>query len=384
MRIDLHSFDRSARTPLHQQLTTLLAKAIEDGVYRPGERIEPERQFMQHGELSYPTVSRALRELANRGLVTRKVGSGTFVTERTADSPATTIKSLGVFYYRLGTPYFDGLMQGVEEAAREFDIDVLPVSTGADPQEEPRIISELVDQQIDALIAIPLGAQMTQRALRAVVEKRQLPVVTVGMVYPQMPCDAVTFNNEHGGWELARHLLELGHERIALVANSLMYPNTTNLDLWQGVVQAHRERDMTFDDNAHIQLPMLFDEQHDRAVADSILSLWDQPADDAPTAVICATDHIARYTTNLLRDAGAEVPGQVSVCGYGDWAVASRFDPALTTVAIPLRRGGREAVRSLVDRKRDPDRNPRERMLDMSVVIRRSTVLPPKRAFTLK
>src|SRR5918996_2250193 len=73
--------DRNAEVPLHQQLSRLLAGQITDGRYRPGQAIPPERQLCALYGVSITTVRQAVLDLADRGLVERAVGRGTFVRE---------------------------------------------------------------------------------------------------------------------------------------------------------------------------------------------------------------------------------------------------------------------------------------------------------------
>jgi DNA-binding LacI/PurR family transcriptional regulator len=371
MKVDLHTIYREAREPLHQQLSTLLREAIQAGVYRPGERIEPERAFIEQGGLSYPTVARAFRDLAADGLVRRQVGAGTFVADE-PPSPNLGIKTLGVFYYHVHTPYFDAVYAGIEAECRLHRIDLITLPSGTDEQSEAKTVQELEERRVDGIIGIPMALPGLQRQLQRQIE-RGIPAVTLGVVLPQLGCDAITFNNEYGAYLAARHLLDLGHERIGLVAPRMRYPQTLPLEILAGLRQARTERGLPGDPPTAL-LPMLFHEQEDREVRKSILSLVH---DNQATALICAADPLARYVTQVLDEAGLRVPQDVSIVGFGDLPLASQLDPPLTTVVWPLQRFGREAVRRVLAQALTPTRPPIHMVLDTSLVIRRSTAQAP-------
>jgi DNA-binding LacI/PurR family transcriptional regulator len=367
MKVDLHTINREAREPLHQQLSTLLRQAIQAGVYKPGERMEPERTFMVEGEMSYPTVSRAFRDLAAEGLIHRRVGAGTFVAdEPPAAHPA--IRTLGVFYYHVHTPYFDAVYAGIEAECRLHRIDLITLPSGTDEQSEAQTVRELEERRVDGIIGIPMALPGLQRQLQLQIE-RGTPAVTLGVVLPQLGCDAITFNNEYGGSLATRHLLELGHERIGLVAPRARYPQTLYLEIQAGMRQARAEQNLSGDPPTAL-LPISFHEREDREVRNSILSLVH---DQRVTALICASDPLARFAMQVLGEAGLRVPDDISIIGFGDLPLAAQLDPPLTTVVWPLHRFGREAVRRVLAQSLTSGRPPIHMVLDTSLVIRRST-----------
>src|SRR5688572_21627107 len=71
--------DRASQVPLHQQLSRVLAEQIAEGRYRPGTAIPPERQLCSLYGVSITTVRQAVLDLAEKGMVERAVGRGTFV-----------------------------------------------------------------------------------------------------------------------------------------------------------------------------------------------------------------------------------------------------------------------------------------------------------------
>ena len=79
------TINRDAGTPLHTQLTELLRGQIEHGELAPGQRLPSERELCDQYGLSRITVRQAMTQLANRGLIHKVVGRGTYVAERSMD-----------------------------------------------------------------------------------------------------------------------------------------------------------------------------------------------------------------------------------------------------------------------------------------------------------
>lgn len=85
------NIDRSSPIPIHHQLKTLIQEQIEGRVWLPGERIPTEQELCRLYDISRSPVRQALNELARDGLLVRRPGLGTFVTDRASAEPAPDI-----------------------------------------------------------------------------------------------------------------------------------------------------------------------------------------------------------------------------------------------------------------------------------------------------
>jgi GntR family transcriptional regulator, arabinose operon transcriptional repressor len=360
MRINLQAIDRSSPEPLHQQLANLLRGAISAGVYKPGDRMESEKQFIDAGGLSYTPVARAFQTLAAEGWVVRRPGSGTYVSGGSDHSPNPVLASIGFFYYRFDTPYFEALFSGVKEECALHGIDVVAAASGLEDESEVKTLHDLERQGVEGIVG-----------LRRLVD-RQMPVVTIEVQMPNICCDTITFNYERGGYEVAQHLRELNHQRIAMVCSAAKYPNTMNFKVLAGVRRAHARIGETYDEHLIHYLPLVFDEQHDQQVPEDLLRFVKK---QRPTAIICTVDSTAHYVMNVLGRDGIRVPEDMSITGFSGSRVSRSFESALTTVALPLERAGTEAVRRLLVQATSAKRYPIEMMLDTQLIIGRSTTL---------
>lgn len=213
-------------------------------------------------------------------------------------------------------------------------------------------------------------------------ERRRLPLVRVDMA-PHRGTPTITIDDRGGAREAARHLVDLGHRRFAIVSAGLAdAPGVLPLTLADAV--AHRRPRVTDQrlrgwhdvlDAAGIE-PLLVSQPNvfadARPAARRLLTLPDRP-----TAVLCLTDVVARDVIATALDLGLRVPGDVSVVGFDDNPLAARTHPALTTVAQDVDAKGRAAagaLRQAIAHHADPAHPaPGDRRLGVRLVVREST-----------
>src|SRR5258705_6725520 len=103
------------RKPKYQQVFDAIKEAIQGGRYEAGQKLPSEALLLDEFGTSRITVIRALRELQQRGLVKRRAGSGTYVTEKAPGGSllfGLLISNLG------GTEIFSPNCQGVAESGQ--------------------------------------------------------------------------------------------------------------------------------------------------------------------------------------------------------------------------------------------------------------------------
>jgi DNA-binding LacI/PurR family transcriptional regulator len=193
------------------------------------------------------------------------------------------------------------------------------------------------------------------------------PVVLLDAFHPGLPC--LRIDDVAGGLMATRHLLELGHERIAFVGD--------RGDSGLGFVSSDHRRDgyrrALRDAGIPIRRELERDGPHGRLVAHRLtreLLALEAP----PTAIFAASDTQALGVLEAAGIEGFDVPGDLSVVGFDDIEVASYV--GLTTVHQPLEESGRRAVERLVAAVGDEDSRPHEERLDLRLEVRRTTAPP--------
>jgi LacI family transcriptional regulator len=193
------------------------------------------------------------------------------------------------------------------------------------------------------------------------------PVVLLDAFHPALPC--LWIDDVAGGALATRHLIELGHERIAFVGD--------RADPGLGFVSSDRRREgyrrALEDAGVPIEAELERQGPHGRLVAHRLTrELLALP--EPPTAIFAASDTQALGVLEAASDLGLAVPGDVSVVGFDDLEVASYI--GLTTVHQPLEESGRRAVERLVAAIEGEEPPPREQQLELELEVRRTTAAP--------
>ncbi len=373
MKIDLNVLcKKTAGKPLYQQLKELFWGAILSGVYKPGEKLESEREIIEQGGLSYPTVSKALRELAAKGWLVRKVGVGSFVSDKVKQKNH-SIKRVAVFYYNTGTAYFRRLFSGLSQESKKYGIETIPIAAGLSSKEEMEAINrDFKNGLFDALLGFPFSSMELNMYLSQLINQG-VPVILLGTFFAQIPCDAITFNNENSGYEAAKYLIGLGHRRLGYIGIKAHFPfSTAQISVVNGIDCAVQEFSHEKIETFEYELPFVFDE--------SDLSLWDKLFEiipggyKQPFALICASDALARLAIKVLAQKKMRVPRDVSVIGAGNLPECCiNQKPHLTSIEWPLERLGQEAIRLLVSQQHFTPQSTTKIVLDTKLIIRDST-----------
>lgn len=153
--------------------------------------------------------------------------------------------------------------------------------------------------------------------------------------------DGVGIDDEAGGYDIARHLLQLGHRDFAFLAGIEGHLSAEHrLD---GLKRALVEQGA---DPSVVRI--LRGDFTFRSGGVLAAQLLDEP--NPPTALICANDDMAAGALSVAHGRGLDVPGQLSITGFDDTPVSSIVWPPLTTVHQPLKEMGRQAVLAVAKR----------------------------------
>lgn len=184
-------------------------------------------------------------------------------------------------------------------------------------------------EQVRALIADGIAGLMLvgrshSPALYALVEKHGIPLVNCWTIDPEHPY--VGFDNVSIGRRLAEYLLDLGHTRFGVITQMTEHSDRA-ADRIAGVSAALEIRGLQLQREHLIQMPhKIIDGKH------AMRALLQGP--ERPTAVICGTDLLAIGALAEAREAGIDVPGELSIAGINDIEFASFTTPPLTTMRL--------------------------------------------------
>ena len=243
--------------------------------------------------------------------------------------------SIGVVTQALDSPFYGSALSGIEDTLDRHGYSALFVSGQWDAVEEARCIEVLRARRVDGIIV--LTGRLTDAALREVA--RALPVVVTGRRLSAPNLVALDFDNAEGARLATRHLLDLGHRRIAFITGNAHHPDA--VQRLQGYRTALREAGLSADE-ALVE-PGLF---HEESGVTAMERLLDRGA--SFSAVFAANDQMAIGACLALHRRGHRVPVDCSVIGFDDLAMSRYCIPPLSTVQHPSYEIGRLAAQAML------------------------------------
>jgi len=239
----------------------------------------------------------------------------------------------------ISNPFFALILQGIEDAAQKNGYAVLVGDTRHDEMREERYAQMLKQKEADGLIF--LGHRLPRVAASVVQESAPhcAPIVNGCEFSAELGVPSVHIDNAKAAAEAMEHLYELGHRAIGVVTGPLLSP--LSRDRLAGARASARQRGYEQD------LIVIQGDFSIRSGSEAADALMQRPV--PPSAVFCFNDEMAMGVIGAARRRGLHIPRDLSVVGFDDIRFAECFDPALTTIAQPMRAIGEGTVRLLVE-----------------------------------
>ncbi|HZO71344.1 MAG TPA: LacI family DNA-binding transcriptional regulator [Ktedonobacteraceae bacterium] len=312
------------------------------------------RDIARIAGVSTATVSRVFNQKpdvdpATREHVLRIMEEHGFVPSIAASGLRKRSRLLGALVPSLTWPLIPELMRGIGEIVGNTSYELILYSITDVNHERDR--SEVIDRIVGTRLVAGLLAVFPGPSAKHLAELHSpdFPVLLIddqGIPPEETPWFSV--DNRLGAYEASRHLIRLGHQRIAHIQGPLKYQ--VSHDRYQGYCDALSEAGITLD-------PMLVREgdfmpQTGRSCANAF---FDLPAEQRPTAIFAGSDYMAYGVIAAAEQRGLRVPEDIAVVGFDDNPSSAHMEPPLTTVRQPLYEMGRRAIElllSLVDAPR--------------------------------
>jgi LacI family transcriptional regulator len=235
------------------------------------------------------------------------------------------------------------------------------------PEREDACIRRLLSRRVDGLFIVPVYRLAPAAPIYEELLQRQMPTVILGhrapfcAQFPNVETDDLT-----GSYLMTRHLLELGHKRIAFLCGPSVSPWAQ--ERLEGYRRAMREAEIELDDRLIFTAGTTIEEGEKAA-----LQMLNESV--SMTAIQAASDLVGIGAANVFLNQGVRVPGDLSIAGFGNIQLSEHFRVPLTTVRQPKLRLGVAAM-EIMQKLRRGER-PESRRLPAEIIIRSSTA-PPK------
>lgn len=274
---------------------------------------------------------------------------------------------IGVVIPEIAHSFFAEVLSGAEDALDQSGYDILLCHSRLDAARERSEVEALTASHIDGLIVAPVQPEKSP-GLFLELEKREVPFVLVDRFFPGYDFPSVRLDDEAAGYQATMFLLKLGHRRIAHIAGPSLSPASLRR---RGYLRALREYPDAVRERQLI-VTARFDLESGREAMNRLLH-----QKTTPTAVFAANDPEAVGAIWACREAGLDVPGDISIMGAGNIEGVYHPNPFVTTIDWPRQELGRIAAKILLGRidKTGKD-SAHSHVFQPEMLIRHSTAPP--------
>ena len=320
---------------------------------------------------SVTTVSRALSGYNDVSLETRKqvlqaaeeLGYEPNITARQLQKRRTDTIGLILppINPRFSDPFFSEFLSGIVGQSSQNGLDLL-VSTHPSSEDEIEVYLKFIrSRKVDGFIII-----RTQRKDPRIdlLREHDYPFVAFGRVEGNNDFPLIDEDSEYGMEQVVNHLVELGHSRLAFIAEPTHL--TKSFLRLRGFCKTLETRGLPIDNELVIEGG--FRQQSGRLIGERLLN-----ADNPPTAIVACNDLLALGAMSVAQERGLKIGRDISITGFDDIILAETAHPPLTTIHQPAREIGSLIYQMLVKVINGENLEENQIILQPELVVRQST-----------
>ncbi|HEY0456180.1 MAG TPA: LacI family DNA-binding transcriptional regulator [Verrucomicrobiae bacterium] len=278
-----------------------------------------------------------------------------------------TSKLFGLIIPSSTNPIFARIVMAIEDRAYELGYDVLLAHSLNLPEREDQIVRRFLSRRVDGLFltpvyrldpSVPLYEELLRRGTKTVLLGHRAPFCEK---FSNVETDDVS-----GSYAATKHLIDLGHRRIAFFSGPPAAPSSQ--ERLEGYRRALREAQIELDDKLIFAAGSTTEEGEHAAL---------QMLQESPkaTAIQAANDLVAIGAATVLLNQGIRIPEDMSIVGFGNVLISEHFRVPLTTVRQPKLRLGMAAMETMLRLMRGE--KPEPKRLPAELVARKSSAPPP-------
>jgi DNA-binding LacI/PurR family transcriptional regulator len=325
--------------------------------------------------VSHSTVSRALHGSALIAPETvQRIQQIADEMDYSPSAAARTLKTnrsqvLGVVLSSVDDPFFSEILQGIEGGIQGSGYSIFIAAAHRDPEQKREIVQAMIEHRVDGIItcSTSFSEQQSEQFLQYGV-----PLVVINNQTAEDFRYSIYHDDVDGSRQVTRHLIELGHRKIAYLGNSLS--GRTTMDRLAGFRQEMESNRLEVLANYIFEIPGSEPEKGIQAV-DHFINLPDRP-----TALVCFNDMIAIGVLKSLQQRGIRIPEEFSITGFDNIVFSNYTNPSLTTFDQPKKFIGQKAaelILNLLDRTTKTDVPEQKiQVLKGKLLVRESTAPP--------
>jgi LacI family transcriptional regulator len=302
-------------------------------------------EVAQHAQVSIATVSNVIRGAKQVSpALQKRVNAAIRELNYSPNAIARGLKirqtrMLGIILPDITNPFFPGVIRGAEDTAFERDYFLVTANTDDQAGRERRLVSALRSYRVDGILLIPVPSPDTTHIERAI--DSGISVVCLDRPVSGIRADAVLLDNIRGARECVRHLIHIGHRRIAVITGPLKAQNAQ--ERLQGYEEALRESDIPRDPALILEGDFRF-ESGNRLIH----QLLDKRLE--VTAVFVCNGVMSMGALAAFEECNVRCPEDIALATFDDLTFDHLAHSRLTTVVQPSYEMGARAAGLLMDR----------------------------------
>lgn len=323
----------------YQNARQYLLEYIRTNKLKKGDKLPTEQQLTERLGVSRITVRKAVADLAERGIVKRIQGSGTYLNKTEESHEKATYIPIVLCGTSESVEFYDIIM-GAEKVLNINSFYLSIHFSHRSIEEEQRIVRRLYEDGSRHIMIFPCDAAQNCHFFFKM-QQAGVHFVFIDRMPPNMTGNLVISDNVTGGYLAVRHLLDNGYRRIAYISiavESEAYTITQRLD---GYCNALTEAGIALNSD-YISFPEMEGDASAR-----IQRLLELP--EPPEAIFCANDLMAVELMKYCHRMSIRVPGDLAVVGYDNMPILQNLPYSITTIEQDFYRMGYEAAKTICD-----------------------------------
>ena len=256
--------------------------------------------------------------------------------------------SVGVLLPSMTLHFFGTIINSLDKVLRSCGYHTIICCYGSDHGLERDYLRFMLDNGIDGMIYVP--ENLTSEEFDELTSHRRIPIVQVDRLIQGISSDAVLADNTDASYQAVSHLIENGHQRIALISG--LSSIFTAKERMVGYLRALSDHKLPYDDALVLSGTYSFTTGYQ-----SFQTLMALP--DPPTAIFCVNYDIALGVITAAQERGIHIPRELTVFSYDCVEICTLMNPSIPVVHQPEAAMGQAAGTYLLERMNGYDGPPR-------------------------
>jgi len=326
---------------------------IKDVAKKAGFSVATVSRAMQKEEMVRPKTRRKVLDAARELNYHVDMGARSLIKKQT--------KTIGLCICNICNPFYPPLVRAVENTINKSGYSLFICNTEENPKKEEDYLKVMLQQRVDGLIVTPTWNICS--SLKEF-EARNIPIVVVDRSTSDLLSDTVCVDNIHGASTAVEHLIQLGHQRIGIIAGLKMVSTTRErVQGYRDALRKHRlknDETLIVDGGSSIEGGM--------KAMEELMKLT-----SPPTAVFCYNNFVTLGALLTLKKLNKKIPKDIAIVGFDEVDWAEVLDPPLTVVSQPVYAIGATAGQLIMQRLLNEGPKDKQKIvLKTELIIRKS------------